>query len=41
MLEKKPKKIFSWMNPKLEIRDTKKYGNGGFVKNSYKGYLLP
>jgi hypothetical protein len=23
---------FSWMNPKLEVRDTQKYGKGVFAK---------
>jgi hypothetical protein len=28
----KPTHIFSWMNPKIEIRDTAKYGKGVFAK---------
>lgn len=29
-------KIFSWINPKLEIRETGKYGKGVFVKENIK-----
>ncbi len=25
-------KMFSWMNQKLEVKDTKKYGKGVFIK---------
>ncbi len=28
---KKDERNFSWMNPKLEVKDTKKYGKGVFV----------
>jgi uncharacterized protein len=46
---KKQKRMFSWMNPKLEVRDTKKYGKGVFAKKDIKkgemlivmgGYIL-
>jgi hypothetical protein len=30
MSEKKPKRMFSWMNPGLEVKDTNKYGGGFF-----------
>lgn len=30
------KRPFSWMNPKLEVRDTKKYGKGVFTKEDIK-----
>lgn len=45
----KPQRKFSWMNPKLEIRDTKKYGKGVYLKKDIKkdemlfvmsGYIL-
>lgn len=45
----KPKKTFSWMNPKLEVRETGKYGKGVFAKKNIKkeeivmvmgGYIL-
>jgi len=26
--KKRPRRPFSWMNPKLEVRDTGKYGKG-------------
>lgn len=29
-------RTFSWMNPKLEVRDTKKYGKGVFAKGVIK-----
>lgn len=32
----KKKRMFSWMNPKLEVRDTKKYGKGVFAKSDLK-----
>jgi uncharacterized protein len=47
--EKKGERNFSWMNPKLEVRDTKKYGKGVFAKEDIKkgdmlfvmgGYIL-
>lgn len=28
------KRTFSWMNPKLEVRDTEKYGKGVFAKEN-------
>lgn len=28
--------MFSWMNPKLKVRDTKKYGKGVFAKEPKK-----
>lgn len=31
-----PKKMFSWMNPNLEIRKTEKYGKGVFAKKDIK-----
>jgi uncharacterized protein len=34
--EKKGERNFSWMNPKLEVRDTKKYGKGVFAKEDIK-----
>jgi len=38
------KKNFSWLNPKLEVRDTKKYGKGIFagenIKRSQLIYVL-
>ena len=46
---KKPKRMFSWMNPKLEVRETGKYGKGIFAKEEIKkgamlivmgGYIL-
>jgi uncharacterized protein len=46
---KKNERNFSWMNPKLEVRDTKKYGRGVFAKDDIKkgemlfvmgGYIL-
>ncbi|KKQ87855.1 MAG: Nuclear protein SET [Parcubacteria group bacterium GW2011_GWF2_38_8] len=33
---RKKKRMFSWMNPKLEVRDTKKYGKGVFAKKDLK-----
>ena len=33
---RKKKKMFSWMNPKLEVRDTKKYDKGVFAKKNLK-----
>lgn len=33
---KKGERNFSWMNPKLEVRDTKKYGKGVFAKEDIK-----
>lgn len=33
---RKKKRTFSWMNPKLEVRDTKKYGKGVFTKKDIK-----
>lgn len=45
----KNKRMFSWMNPKLEVRDTEKYGKGVFAKEKLKkdetlfvmgGYIL-
>jgi len=30
------KRMFSWMNPKLEVRDTGKYGKGVFAKENLK-----
>ncbi|MDO8486172.1 MAG: SET domain-containing methyltransferase [Candidatus Staskawiczbacteria bacterium] len=45
----KKKRMFSWMNSKLEVRDTKKYGKGVFAKENLKkdetlfvmgGYIL-
>lgn len=32
----KSKRMFSWMNPKLEVRDTAKYGKGVFAKENLK-----
>lgn len=32
----KRKRMFSWMNPKLEVRNTKKYGKGVFAKRGLK-----
>ena len=29
-------RMFSWMNPKLEVRDTGKYGKGVFAKENLK-----
>ncbi len=49
MKKNKKQRPFSWMNPKLEIRDTKKYGKGVFAKADLKknetlfvigGYIL-
>jgi uncharacterized protein len=49
-MEKKGERNFSWMNPKLEVRDTKKYGKGIFAKGNIKkgdtlvifgGYVVP
>jgi hypothetical protein len=38
---KKSERNFSWMNPKLEVRDTKKYGMGVFAKEDIeKGEML-
>ena len=36
MKNKKPKNMFSWMNPKLEIRETGKFGKGVFAKENIK-----
>lgn len=45
----KKKRMYSWMNSKLEVRDTKKYGKGVFAKEKLKkdetlfvmgGYIL-
>ena len=45
----KPKRTFSWMNPKLEVRETEKFGKEVFAKDSIKkdemlaifgGYIL-
>ena len=33
---KKESRPFSWMNPKLEVRDTEKYGKGVFAKKNIK-----
>jgi len=33
---KKEEEVFSWMNPKLEVRDTKKYGKGVFATEEIK-----
>jgi len=39
--EYKPKTVYSWMNPKLQIRDTKKYGKGVFAKKAInKGEIV-
>lgn len=52
MTKRKPKKLkntFSWMNPKLEVRETGRYGKGIFAKEDIKkgevaivmgGYIL-
>ena len=49
MKKKSNKKMFSWMSPKIEIRDTKQYGKGVFAKDKIKkgdtvlimgGYIL-
>ena len=49
MKSKNEKRMFSWMNPKLEVRDTGKYGKGVFAKGDIKkdeilamfgGYIL-
>jgi uncharacterized protein len=32
----KKKRMFSWMNPKLEVRDTQKYGKGIFAMDNIK-----
>lgn len=32
----KSKRTFSWMNPKLEVRGTKKYGKGVFAKEDIR-----
>jgi uncharacterized protein len=37
---KKNSKMFSWMNPNLEVRDTKKYGKGVFAKKDFKKDLI-
>lgn len=38
---RKPKRMFSWMNPKLEVREIKNYGKGVFArKNINKNELL-
>ena len=46
---KKPKRMFSWMNSKLEVRETSKCGKGVFTKENIKkndilaifgGYIL-
>ena len=34
--QKKNRRMFSWMNPKLEVRDTEKYGKGVFAKENLK-----
>ena len=48
-MKKEKARPFSWMSPKLEIRDTKKYGQGVFAKENIKkeemlfvmgGYIL-
>ena len=31
MSDEKPSRMFSWMNPKLEVRNTEKYGKGVFA----------
>jgi hypothetical protein len=39
MMKKNPqkkKRMFSWMNPKLAVRDTEKYGKGVFTKGGLK-----
>jgi SET domain-containing protein len=49
-MRKKGERNFSWMNPKLEVRDTEKYGKGVFAKADIKkgdtlvifgGYIVP
>ncbi|HRY27864.1 MAG TPA: SET domain-containing protein-lysine N-methyltransferase [Candidatus Moranbacteria bacterium] len=49
MRNKEKRRPFSWMNPKLEIRNTKKYGKGVYAKKDIKkeemlfvigGYIL-
>lgn len=35
-VKKKKQKMFSWMNPDLEVRDTKKCGKGVFAKKDIK-----
>jgi uncharacterized protein len=46
---KRPKPLFSWMNPKLDVRQTDRYGKGVFAKEAIKkgemlfvmgGYIL-
>lgn len=38
---RKPKRMFSWMNPQLEVREIKNYGKGVFArKNINKNELL-
>lgn len=48
-MKNKDKKMLSWMNPKLEVRNTDKYGKGVFAKEDLKkgetlaifgGYIL-
>lgn len=40
-VEKSSKRMFSWMNPDLEVRETGKYGKGVFAKKDIKkGELL-
>lgn len=48
-IKNKEKKPFSWMNPKLEVKNTKKYGKGVFAKKNIRkdemlfvmgGYIL-
>ena len=36
MNKNKKKQMFSWMNPKLEVRETGKYGKGIFAKTGIK-----
>ena len=33
-VKKNKKRTFSWMNPKLEVRDTNRYGKGVFAKKN-------
>lgn len=33
-MSEKEERMFSWMNPKLEIRETQKYGKGVFAKEN-------
>jgi len=35
-MNKKSKQIFSWLNPKLELRKTEKYGKGVFAEDNLK-----